>query len=40
MYVDGLPNKKISSEKIVDEIEDQVRSKIAKKKPVEIIARN
>ncbi len=40
MYVDGLPNKKISSEKIVDEIEDQVRAKIAKKKPVEIIARN
>ena len=31
LYVDGLPNKKISNENLVDELEDQIRSKISNK---------
>ena len=40
LYVDGLPNKKISSDKLVDEIEDKVREKIQSKNSIEIIARS
>ena len=32
LYVDGNPNKKISNEDLVDELEEQVRSKISKQK--------
>ena len=32
LYVDGRPNKKISNEDLVDELEEQVRSKISKQK--------
>ena len=32
LYVDGTPNKKISNEDLVDELEEQVRSKISKQK--------
>ena len=28
MYINGSPNKKIKNENIVDELEDQVRTKI------------
>ena len=28
MYIDGSPNKKVKSENIVDELENQVRTKI------------
>ena len=31
LYVDGTPNKKISNENLVDELEDQIRSKISNK---------
>jgi (E)-4-hydroxy-3-methylbut-2-enyl-diphosphate synthase len=40
LYVDGSPDKKISSENLVEEIEDKVREKIALRKSVEIIARS
>jgi hypothetical protein len=39
MYVDGQPDKKISSENLVDELESKVREKIAKSN-IEIIARS
>jgi len=32
LYIDGTPNKKISNEDLVDELEEQVRSKISKQK--------
>ena len=32
LYIDGNPNKKISNEDLVDEIEEQVRAKISKQK--------
>ena len=31
LYVDGLPNKKISNENLVDELEEQIRSKVSNK---------
>jgi len=40
LYVDGSPDKKISSENLVEEIEDKVREKIALRQSVEIIARS
>jgi len=39
MYIDGEPNKKISNENLVDELENRVREKIAKSK-AEIIVRS
>ncbi|MDA9997624.1 flavodoxin-dependent (E)-4-hydroxy-3-methylbut-2-enyl-diphosphate synthase [Gammaproteobacteria bacterium] len=39
MYVDGQPDKKISSENLVDELESKVREKIAQSN-IEIIARS
>jgi (E)-4-hydroxy-3-methylbut-2-enyl-diphosphate synthase len=32
LYVDGAPNKKISNENLVNELEDQVRKKVIKNK--------
>jgi (E)-4-hydroxy-3-methylbut-2-enyl-diphosphate synthase len=32
LYVDGTPNKKIANNNLVDELEDQVRRKVAKSK--------
>ena len=32
LYVDGTPNKKISNDNLVDELEEQVRDKILKNK--------
>ena len=32
LYVDGSPNKKIANKSLVDELEDQVRRKVAKSK--------
>ena len=32
LYVDGSPNKKISNDNLVDELEEQVRDKILKNK--------
>jgi (E)-4-hydroxy-3-methylbut-2-enyl-diphosphate synthase len=40
LYVDGSPDKKISSENLVEEIEDKVREKIALRQSVDIIARS
>ena len=40
LYVDGSPNKKISSENLVEEIEEKVREKLALRDSVEIIARS
>ena len=40
LYVDGSPDKKISSENLVEEIEEKVRERIASRKSVEIIARS
>ena len=40
LYVDGLPNKKIRSDKLVDEIENKVREKIQSKNSTKIIARS
>ena len=40
MYIDGIPNKKISNKDLVDEIEYQVREKIKNKKETNIIARS
>ena len=31
LYVDGLPNKKISNENLIDELEEQIRSKVSDK---------
>ena len=39
LYIDGEPNKKISNENLVDELENRVREKIAKSK-AEIIVRS
>ena len=40
LYVDGSPDKKISSENLVEEIEEKVREKLALRHSVEIIARS
>ena len=32
LYVDGSPNKKITNDNLVDELEEQVRSKVTKNK--------
>jgi len=32
LYIDGMPNKKISNENLVDELEKQARKKINKNK--------
>ena len=32
LYIDGAPNKKISNQDLVNELEEQVRSKISKQK--------
>tara|TARA_B100000768_G_scaffold140085_1_gene131493 strand:+ start:261 stop:1397 length:1137 start_codon:yes stop_codon:yes gene_type:complete len=40
LYVDGSPDKKISSENLVEEIEEKVRERIAMRDSVEIIARS
>tara|TARA_A100001011_G_scaffold147681_2_gene155809 strand:+ start:5468 stop:6568 length:1101 start_codon:yes stop_codon:yes gene_type:complete len=40
LYVDGSPDKKISSENLVEEIEEKVRERIASRNSVEIIARS
>ena len=32
LYIDGAPNKKVKNEKLVDELEDQIRAKISKKR--------
>ena len=40
LYVDGSPDKKISSENLVEEIEEKVRERIASRRSVEIIARS
>ena len=32
LYVDGAPNKKISNDNLVNELEDQVRKKVAQSK--------
>ena len=40
LYVDGSPDKKISSENLVEEIEEKVREKLALRDSVEIIARS
>ena len=40
LYVDGVPNKKISSENLVQEIEEKVREKLSLRKSTEIIARS
>ena len=39
LYVDGLPSKKISNEKLVDTIEEQVKEQLQKKNAVEIIVK-
>ena len=39
LYVDGLPLKKISNEKLVDTIEEQVREQLRKKSAVDIIVK-
>ena len=40
LYVDGSPDKKISSENLVEEIEEKVRERLALRDSVEIIARS
>ena len=40
LYVDGSPDKKISSENLVEEIEEKVRERIASRNSIEIIARS
>ena len=40
LYVDGLPNKKITNENLVNEIEEQVREKLLKRNSKDIIARS
>ena len=39
LYVDGMPDKKISSENLVEEIEEKVRDKISSRNSKDIIAR-
>jgi (E)-4-hydroxy-3-methylbut-2-enyl-diphosphate synthase len=39
LYVDGVPDKKISSDNLVDEIEEKVREKILQRNSTNIIAR-
>ena len=39
LYVDGQPDKKISSENLVNEIEEKVREKLSKRNSKDIIAR-
>ena len=40
LYVDGVPDKKISSENLVQEIEEKVREKLSLRNATEIIARS
>ena len=40
LYVDGAPDKKISSENLVEEIEEKVREKLSLRNSTEIIARS
>jgi (E)-4-hydroxy-3-methylbut-2-enyl-diphosphate synthase len=40
LYVDGAPDKKISSENLVEEIEEKVRERLLLRNPTEIIARS
>jgi len=40
LYVDGVPDKKISSENLVQEIEEKVREKLSLRNSTEIIARS
>jgi hypothetical protein len=39
LYVDGSPLKKVSNEKLVDTIEDQVREKLESRKVSNIIVK-
>ena len=39
LYVNGTPSKKVSNEKLVDTIEDQVREQLEKRKSSNIIAK-
>ena len=39
LYVDGLPAKKISNEKLVDTIEEQVREQLQKRRAIDIIVK-
>jgi hypothetical protein len=39
LYVNGAPSKKVSNEKLVDTIEDQVKELLYKKQSLEIIAK-
>tara|TARA_B100000945_G_scaffold118968_1_gene94582 strand:- start:1276 stop:2373 length:1098 start_codon:yes stop_codon:yes gene_type:complete len=39
LYVDGLPAKKISNEKLVDTIEEQVREQLQKRSAIDIIVK-
>jgi len=39
LYVDGSPLKKVSNEKLVDTIEDQVKQELEKRKSNNIIAK-
>jgi len=39
IYVDGAPLKKVSNEKLVDTIEEQVKEKLEKRKSTNVIAK-
>jgi (E)-4-hydroxy-3-methylbut-2-enyl-diphosphate synthase len=40
LYVDGVPSKKVSTEKLVDTIEEQVKEQLEKKSSSNIIAKS
>ena len=39
LYVNGTPSKKVSNEKLVDTIEEQVKEQLEKKNSLDIIAK-
>jgi hypothetical protein len=39
LYVNGAPSKKVSNEKLVDTIEEQVKEQLQKKSSIDIIAK-
>jgi (E)-4-hydroxy-3-methylbut-2-enyl-diphosphate synthase len=39
LYVNGAPSKKVSNEKLVDTIEEQVKEQLEKKNSLDIIAK-
>ena len=39
LYVNGPPSKKVSNEKLVDTIEEQVKEQLQKKSAIDIIAK-